>query len=176
MSAEQSVRAWLRDRGAERIEHPGGTLYAHLGRVHDRLGALGHEPPVQLAGLAHAVYGTDCFDRTLLAVADRAVLRELVGERAEALIYLYGAGDRSRTWRALPGTRQVWDRFTGGAHELAPEQTGPFTDLSIVNELDVAEQDATFVPRHGAYFRALFDSWAPLASPAVLADARRLLG
>ena len=176
MSAEQAVRAWLRERGAESIEHPGGTLYAHLGRVHDRLGTLGHDPQVQLAGLAHAVYGTDGFDLTLLAVAERAVLRELVGERAENLIYLYGACDRSRTWPALPDTRQVRDRFTGGSHALAPEQVRPFTDLSIVNELDVAEQDPTFVTRHGAYFGALFAAWAPLASPAVLAEARRILG
>jgi hypothetical protein len=70
----------------------------------------------------------------------------------------------------------VWDRFTGGSHALAPEQVRPFTDLSIVNELDVAEQDPTFVTRHGAYFRALFAGWAPLASPAVLAEARRILG
>jgi hypothetical protein len=176
MSAERTVRAWLRERGAESIEHPGGTLYAHLGRVHDRLGALGHDPQVQLAGLAHAVYGTDGFDRTLLDVADRAVLRELVGERAEALIHLYGACDRSRTWRALPDTLQVWDRFTGGAHVLTSEQGGPFTDLSVVNELDLAEQDSTFVARHGDYFRELFASWAPLASPAVLGEARRILG
>jgi hypothetical protein len=176
VSAEQTVKAWLRERGAERIAHPGGTLYAHLGRVHDRLGALGHDPQVQLAGLAHAVYGTDGFELTLLPTADRATLRELVGDRAEALIYLYGACDRSRTWRALPDTRQVWDRFTGGPRALAPEQVGPFTDLSIVNELDVAEQDATFVALHGDYFRSLFGSWAPLASPAVLAEARRVLG
>lgn len=174
MSTE-TVTAWLRERGTEAVDHPGGTLYAHLGRVHDRLGALGHDPHVQLAGLAHAVYGTDGFDLTLLDVADRAVLRDLVGERAEALIYLYGACDRSRTWAALPATRQVWDRFTGGPRSLAPDQVRPFIDLSIVNELDVAEQDPTFVPRHGDYFRALFDSWAPLASPAVLADARRVL-
>ncbi len=176
MSTEQAVRAWLRERGAESIAHPGGTLYAHLGRVHDRLGALGHDPPVQLAGLAHAVYGTDGFDLTLLAVADRAVLRELVGEHAENLIYLYGACDRSRTWPTLPDSHQVRDRFTGGSHTLAPEQVRPFTDLSIVNELDVAEQDPAFVTRHGAYFRALFAAWAPLASPAVLAEVRRLLG
>jgi len=109
-------------------------------------------------------------------VADRAPLRELVGDRAEALIYLYGACDRSRTWQALPASRQVWDRFTGEWRSLAPEQVRPFTDLSIVNELDVAEQDATFVPRYGDYFRDLFDSWAPLASPAALAEARRVLG
>ena len=40
----------------------------------------------------------------------------------------------------------------------------------------MAEQDQTFIARHGAYFRELFASWAPLASPAVLAEARRILG
>lgn len=175
MSAERTVRAWLREHGAETIDHPGGTLYAHLGRVHDRLGALGHDPQVQLAGLAHAAYGTDGFDLSLLPVTDRATLRGLTGESAEELIYLYGACDRSRTWPTLGATGRVADRFTGGTHTLSPEQAGPFTDLSIVNELDVAEQDPTFVARHGAYFRALFASWAPLASPAVLAEARRVL-
>ena len=92
------------------------------------------------------------------------------------MIYLYGACDRSRTWRTLPDTGQVRDRFTGGTLTLTPEQVRPFTDLSIVNELDVAEQDPGFVPRHGAYFRTLFASWTPLASPAVLAEAHRVLG
>src|SRR5688572_29589183 len=141
MSSEQAVRAWLRERGAETIEHPGGTLYAHLGRVHDRLGALGHGPDVRLAGLTHAAYGTDGFDRALLPLADRAVLRDLVGEPAEALVHLYGACDRTRTWKKLPATRRVMDRFTGHGYDLAPEQVRPFTDLTIVNELDVLERD-----------------------------------
>ena len=175
MSTEETVKAWLRQHGAETIEHPGGTLYAHLGRVHDRLGALGHGPQVRLAGLAHAAYGTDGFDLTLLDVTDRAPLRELVGERAEALIYLYAACDRSRTWKALPDTRQVWNRFTDRAETLAPDQIQPFTDLSIVNELDVAEQDPGIAQRYGAYFRTLFESWAPLASPPVVAQARLVL-
>ena len=175
MTTAQAARAWLRERGTEEVEHPGGTLYAHLGRVHDRLGALGHDPQVQLAGLTHAVYGTDGFGLTLLDPADRNTLRGLIGDRAEELVYLYGACDRSRTWPALPETGRVWDRFTGEPRDPAPELLRPFTDLSIVNELDVAEQDPAFVERHGDYFRALFTSWAPLASPAVLAEARRVL-
>jgi hypothetical protein len=166
----------LRERGAERIDHPGGTLYAHLARVHDRLGALGHGRDVQLAGLAHAAYGTDGFTRTLLPVGDRPVLRELVGPTAEQLIYRYGACDRSRTWQALAETRQVWDRFTGRAEQLAAAELRPFVDLSIVNELDVAEQDPEIRRRYGDYFRGLFASWAPLASPPVIADAERALG
>lgn len=176
MTAEPQVRAWLREHGAESVAHPGGTLYAHLGRVHDALAALGHDPHVPLAGLAHAVYGTDGFDLTLLATADRAVLRDLAGAPAEELVYLYGACDRARTWTALPQTRQVHDRFTGAVHTLTDAQVRPFTDLSIVNELDVAEQDPAFVVRHGTYFRTLFAAWQPLASPAVSARARHLLG
>jgi hypothetical protein len=176
MSTEQAVRAWLREHGAETVDHPGGTLYAHLGRVHDRLGALGHGPDVQLAGLAHAAYGTDGFDLALLPVAERAVLRDLVGERAEALIYLYGACDRSRSWRTLATTRQVWDRFTGVAEDLGQDQVRPFTDLTIVNELDVVERDPGIAERHGDQLRALFESWAPLASAPVLAESRRILG
>jgi uncharacterized protein DUF6817 len=175
MSAEQAVRAWLRDRGAETIDHPGGTLYAHLGRVHDRLGALGHDEPTRLAGLAHAAYGTDGFDVRLLESNDRPVLRDLVGERAEALIFLYGGCDRSRSWQSLPQTLQVWNRFTGEAQPLPLRDVQSFVDLSIINEVDVMEQDSSIGQRYGDYFRTLFDTWAPLASPEALAAARQAL-
>jgi hypothetical protein len=171
----EAVKAWLRDRGAESIDHPGGTLYTHLARVHDRLGVLGHGSDVQLAGLAHAAYGTDGFTRALLPVGERPVLRDLVGPTAEKLIYRYGACDRDRTWAALAETRQVWNRFTGHAEHPGAAELRPFVDLSIVNELDVAEHDAEVRRRYGGYFRDLFASWAPLASPPVVAEAERVL-
>lgn len=176
MSAEQDMRAWLRQRGAETIDHPGGTLYAHLSRVHDRLGRLGLGADVQLAGLAHAVYGTDGFDLVLLDPANRTTLRDLIGEPAERLVYLYGACDRSRTWRRLPDTGEVWNRFANEVESLDPMLLQPFVDLSVVNELDVVEQDPTVAEKHGAYFRSLFASWAPVASAQVTAEARRVLG
>ncbi|WFE43558.1 DUF6817 domain-containing protein [Verrucosispora sp. WMMD1129] len=176
MSVDSEVRHWLRQRGAETIPHPGGTLYAHLCRVHDRLGDLGCAVDAQLAGLAHAVYGTDGFDVTLLDWADRATLRNLIGDDAEALVYLYGACDRRRTWRQLAETGVVVNRFTSQTWHLEPEQRQPFVDLSIVNELDVVEQDAATADRYGEYFRSLFAAWAPIASPGVSGEARRLLG
>ncbi|OJF11529.1 DUF6817 domain-containing protein [Couchioplanes caeruleus] len=168
------VKFWLRERGTETIDHPGGTLYAHLGRVHDRLAGFGHGPDVCLAGLAHAVYGTDGFDLTLLDPGDRAPLRHLVGERAEALVYLYGACDRSRTWKVLPENRQVWNRWTGVAAPLPDDLATGFADLSIVNELDVAEHDASVAQKHGPYFRSVFTTWQGLASEPVLAEASRV--
>ena len=175
MGVAEDVRALLRQRGAETIEHPGGTLYAHLLRVHDRLAALGAADHVRLAGLAHAAYGTDGLDRPLVDRTERALLREVAGPDAERLVYRYGACHRARTWQALTETGRVWDRFTGEVETLTPAQAREFVDLSVVNELDVIEQQPSIAERHGRYFRQLFGSWAPLASPPVLAEARRLL-
>jgi hypothetical protein len=170
------VRQWLRERGADRIEHAGGSLFAHLCRVHDRLAGLGLDADVRLAGLTHAAYGTDGFRCFLLDVADRNELRGLIGPVAEEHVYRYGGCDRGRTWRALGETGQIWSRFTG--HMESPPVAGlrAFADLCIVNELDVAEHDPEIAEKYGDYFRGIFGSWAALASPAVMADARRVLG
>lgn len=167
--------AWLRKRGAETIGHPGGTLYAHLGRVHDRLVRLGLGTAVQLAGLTHAAYGTDGFDVALLDRAERLTLRGLVGEDAERLVYRYGACDRRRSWDQLAGTGRLVDRFTGAAEVLTGADLRSLVDLSVINELDVVENDPTAAGRFGAYLRELFAAWAPVASPQVNAEARRVL-
>ncbi|WDZ86712.1 DUF6817 domain-containing protein [Micromonospora cathayae] len=176
MSRLDDACRWLRERGAETVDHPGGTLYAHLLRVHDRLGAAGHDEAVRLAGLTHAAYGTDGFDLVLLDPADREPLRALVGVDAERLVHLYGACDRRRSWRNLAGTGQLVDRHTGRVETLAPGQLRPFVDLCVVNELDVMAYDPTVAQRYGDYFRTLFAAWSPVASPDVTAEARRLLG
>ena len=170
----ETARAFLRDHGAEGIAHPGGTLYAHLCRVEQRLASLGAREHVRLAGLTHATYGTDGFDRALLDRTDRETLRAVVGDEAEELVNLYGACDRDRTWPDLATTSTVYDRFTGAATVLGADRLVPFVDLSIVNELDVIEQNPALLAEHGDYFRGLFAGWASVTSPAVAADARRV--
>lgn len=175
MSFDSAARDFLRAHGAESIEHPGGTLYAHLCRVERRLADLGAGPELQLAGLTHAAYGTDGFTGGLLAWSDREALRSVVGAAAEALVYLYGACDRDRTWPALAGTATVHDRFTGQPHRLTASQLVPFVDLSVVNELDVIDHNPAMLEKHGAYFNDLFTRWAPITSPAVVDETRRVL-
>jgi hypothetical protein len=170
------VQRWLRARGADEIEHAGGSLYAHLHRVRDRLAGHGAVEDVQLAALTHAAYGTDGFPQSLLDVADRASLRALIGERAELLVYRYGGCDRGRTWRSLPAARIIWSRFDEHGAAPTPEELRAFVDLSIVNELDVYEQSAEIAAKAGDYFRSLFPTWTPLASPQVAEDARTVLG
>jgi len=50
-----------------------------------------------------------------------------------------------------------------------------FADLSLVNELDVAEHAPGFLDQHGTYFRRLTGAWSRTLSPSVVADARRVL-
>jgi hypothetical protein len=175
MNAVDAVTELLRARGAAEIEHPGGTLGAHLERVRLRLAGLGASTHLQLAGQAHAVYGTDGFDRALLSLDERPLLAGLVGADAERLVYRYGACDRRRTWATLAESRQVHDRFTGEVDVLTPAEARDFAELSLVNELDVAEHAPGFRDRHGSFFRRLAADWAPLLRPAVAADAGRVL-
>lgn len=170
------VRALLRQRCADTIVHPGGTLYTHLVRVHDRLTGHGLPEWVALAGLAHAAYGTDGFDTALLALDERPLLRAAAGDQAEQLVHRYAACLRKATWRPLAQTRQLHDRFAGTVHTLTAAELRPLVDLSIVNELDLCEQSPDVAARYGGYFREVFESWAELATPAVLADARAVLG
>jgi hypothetical protein len=170
------VQEWLRRRGAETIEHPGGTLYTHLCRVHDRLGNLGLGTDLQLAGLTHAAYGTDGFDVVLVDRADRSVLRDLIGEDAEVIVYLYGACDRGRTWPRLADTGEVCNRFTGEVETPDAARLRTFVDLTVANELDIVEQDRAVAETYGAYFRTLFTAWAPIASPQTMDDVQRIIG
>lgn len=172
---DEDVKALLRERGAQTIDHPGGTLYTHLVRVHDRLAAHGLPASTALAGLAHAAYGTDGFDTALLTLAERDLLRAAAGPDAELIVHRYAATLRKATWRPLAQTRQLHNRFDGTVQTLTAAELRPLVDLSIVNELDLCEQASDVAARYGDYFRTLFASWADLASPQVTADARAVL-
>ncbi|HWS36131.1 MAG TPA: hypothetical protein VN408_25770 [Actinoplanes sp.] len=169
-----NVREWLRERGTESVTHPGGTLYAHLCRVEERLAGIGHDAVVQAAGLTHAAYGTDGFDLALVFWQDRLTLTDLIGPDAEELVYLYGACDRKASWPDLAATHRVTDRFTGAVTRLADWQVTPFVDLSVVNELDVLAHDPSLLAAHREYFTGLFGVWEPVMSPAVATEVERL--
>ncbi|NEK87715.1 hypothetical protein GCU60_18410 [Blastococcus saxobsidens] len=176
MDPTDRLDALLRERGAADVAHPGGTLAGHLARVQGRLAGLGLPLDVQLAGRAHAVYGTQGFDVRLLADDERPLLAGIIGPAAEELVHRYGACDRQLTWPDLAGSRRVHDRHTGTAEELDDEQLRDFADLSLVNEIDVAEHAPGFLDENGAWFRRLTEQWAPVLSPVVLAEARRVFG
>lgn len=169
----------LRELGAARLDHPGGTLLAHLERVQRRLAHWGARPALQLAGLCHACYGTGGFTPVLLPPDRRPRLRELIGAEAEAVVHLYASCDRQATFAALTGPGQelcFHDRFTGAAWTPDPRQARDFAELTAANELDIACVDRAFRERSGPGLRDLFTRLGPLLSPAARDDCAAVLG
>ncbi len=175
-AAYDAVLTLLRERGADRVVHPGGTLLAHVERVAARLHRHGVDQVVRLAALAHAVYGTDGFDTRLLRDDERGSLTRAAGEEVERLVYVYAACDRKRTWPTLIDSSAVQDRWTGKTLHLDTVQLRRFVDLSIVNELDVCEQSTETKAKYGPALLRRFESWRTLGSEAVLQDAELTLG
>lgn len=178
----EAAEAFLRERGAAGIVHPGGTLYDHLRRVACVLADWGADSDVQLAGLCHATYGTDGFDTALLDTAlldtgARATLVGLIGPRAEALVYLYGGCDRDVVYPNLSGDGPVGfrDRFTGEVHAPSERDLRAFLEITVANELDVMHHNPGLAARYGPALYELFSRVRPrLSERAWQACADRL--
>jgi len=164
----RQIRDFLLDRGAGELAHPGGTLYEHLARVAELLAAWGADEDLQAAGLCHACYGTDGYPQPLLAPSERLVLADLIGIRAESLVYLYGSCDRDLVYPALGGAGPVSfrDRFTGQMHTPREADVRSFTELTAANELDIIRHNPAAAAQHGTVLRELFTRARPRLTEA----------
>jgi len=158
MAETSPIREFLLERGAGRLQHPGGTLYAHVSRVAALLVEWGAAEEVQIAGLCHACYGTDGYAPVLLSLAERPVLAELIGPPAESLVYLYASCDRSALYPALGAPEPVSfrDRFTGTTSTLSERDVRAFLELTVANELDVIRHSQAMAAEHGPALHRLF--------------------
>jgi hypothetical protein len=152
----ERASAMLLDFGAQGVEHPGGDLLDHLRRTERILESWRVTDEVRLAGLCHAVYGTDGFPHPLVSLEERDRVATTIGTAAEAAVYLYAACDRARTQSNLGTSPLVLvDRFTGGERPLDQEEARTFALVTIANELDVVRH-AGLPPEVLSAIRALF--------------------
>ncbi|MFF5482089.1 DUF6817 domain-containing protein [Streptomyces sp. NPDC012935] len=175
---QEAIEAFLLDRGAGGMPHPGGTLLEHLQRVRRLLAEWGADPEVQAAGLCHATYGTDGFAPALLPLTDRASLVALIGEKAEAWVYLYASCDRATVYPRLDGNAAVAfrDRFTGREYSPSPDDLRTFLEITAANELDVLTHNAELAEQHGPELYRFLKRTGPLLSPAAQDAVARQLG
>ncbi|MFC7259128.1 DUF6817 domain-containing protein [Streptomyces lutosisoli] len=177
-STAQSSKAiaLLRELGAADIEHPGGTLLAHLVRVRDRLARWEARPALQLAGLCHAFYGTDGFATALLPTDRRAELTAVIGPEAESLVHFYASCDRTASYPALADPSGAFhDRFTGTLSTPAVQQRRDFAELTAANELDLVDENPEWRKQWGADLLDLFTGFRPLLSAHAWRDCEDIL-
>ncbi|GLY90351.1 hypothetical protein Airi02_082800 [Actinoallomurus iriomotensis] len=155
----------LASRGAAEIAHPGGTLLAHLERVHALLAEWGARPALRLAGLCHAYYGTDGFATALGDPDHRDELTALIGEEAEGIVHFYAGCDRRFSHPGLADPAGPFrDRFTGAVLQPPLSLRRDFAELTAANELDVMRANPELHARYGAELLDLFTSWRALLS------------
>jgi hypothetical protein len=161
--------------GADAIEHPGGTLLAHLKRVRDLLESWSAHPALRLAGLCHACYGTDGFDTALLPLDRRAELASVIGVDAERLVYFYGSCDRNASYTGLTETDGiVVDRFFGNEFTPTRRQRRDFAELTAANEIDVLRHSPELRRKFGPELRTLLTRFRPLLSEPAWRECRSL--
>ena len=160
------IDVFLRAGGAGELRHPGGRLLDHLHRVRDLLADWGADVDVQVAGLCHAAYGTDGFDPSLLPLTERATLRALIGERAEALVYLYASCDRSVVYPRIGREDPVVFRDRFEVVDLTPDAADlrAFLEITVANELDAIGHSDALAARYGAGLYRLFTHAGTLLS------------
>jgi hypothetical protein len=176
-SNNQAVMDFLETAGARTIEHPGGTLLAHLGRTRDRLAAWGADDDVQLLGLAHAIYGTDGLALNLLGLGHGEELTALVGPVVEQQIYLYASCDRRATYPHLADrpTVSFQDRFTGQTRDLPATDLTGFAMLTAANELDVLLNSSEPIPGHREWLLRLVTKVRDLLTDRAWTDCTHAL-
>jgi uncharacterized protein (TIGR00369 family) len=166
----------LTARGTGEIAHPGGTLLAHLRRVHRLVEQWGARPAVRLAALCHAFYGTDGFATALGEVTRRDDLSAIIGEEAERLVYFYAACDRAFSYPRLTDADGGFkNRFTGTVWCPPPRLRRDFAEITVANELDIAIADPDFRARYGRELLDQFTPWQELLSDPAWQAVRRVL-
>jgi hypothetical protein len=167
----------LETHGAAELAHPGGTLLAHLIRTEALLQAWGAPPALRLAGLAHAVYGTDGFPEALVDHAERDRIVEVVGAEAEAIIHTYAGCDRGDLYPQLgvADPPLIRDRWSGSHSPLDGQPLRDFCELTFANELDLVADNPDIAAAYGPYLTGLFARCRPFVSEAAFAHFRHVL-
>ena len=130
--------SFLKELGADKVPHLANRfLLEHLIETYRILADWDHDSPVTLAGLMHSVYGTIAFQRACLAPSERQRLRAVIGERAERLVYLFGAMDRDLFLDHL-GSNRIVSRFGDGEIAVSDAETRIMCEILFANDLDLA--------------------------------------
>ena len=123
MRSTKELHDALIEMGADKRKHNRvQSLYDHLVNVSLLLKKEGNEEYVCVAGLFHSVYGTQYWEHVLHA--DREKIRELIGDKAERLVWLFENLDREKWWE-----------FYG--HDKKPNRKGELIDVSLQEEADL---------------------------------------
>lgn len=177
MRVRNNALRHLQALGADEFVHVNGSLAQHLRGTELLLTRWGGREALCLAGLYHAVYGTDRITGYLADVGQRKAIADVIGAEAEGLAYLYGACARETFHRRIgtPGQWSFANRYTDSEYRITQSQLRDLCEMTVANEVDLALGNARFRTRYGSELMDFFERMRGLASEAALDAARDTL-
>jgi hypothetical protein len=153
--------------GAGDLPHLNGSLITHLQATESILKSWGASQVLTTAGLFHAVYGTGNANNSMVALSQRTKIADVIGEQAEALVYLYCSCDRDYVFPQFGKSNPIHfkDRFDGSSFALLSEQAKLFCELTAANELELVYTSEQFKKNRGAELLELFRGMDSYLSP-----------
>ena len=129
--------ALLEELDAHVTSHSRRTLLDHLKGTHDLLQKWGNPPDVCVAGLFHSIYGTYVFDKRSADMSMRARIRDVIGEDAEWLVYVFCVTDRRCFYDHLDESRfNVRDIVHDRDLELDRDTLTALIEIEVANVVD----------------------------------------
>jgi hypothetical protein len=141
MMDEQLERClhFLRAANTELMPHTQRGLFDHLLGTRQLLVDWGLRLEVCDAGLFHSVYGTEYYQPAAIALSMRAEVRQLIGDEAELLAWLFCTMRRATLFDQNPGRngeRIVQHRRTGEWIPLTDTQFEDLVAMAFANSLE----------------------------------------
>ncbi len=129
---------FLRCRGTADLAHSGHTFMDHLLGTRALLVHWEAGPEICDAGLFHAVYGTEFFGKVIVDQSDRVIVRDLIGEKAERLAWLFCCMQRERfVLEASHGAPDhIFNHATGEPAPITPDEVSALANLVVANSLE----------------------------------------
>ncbi len=102
---------------------------------------------------------------------------DIVGEEEEAIVYLYCSCDRDTFWPQIgvADSPMFIDRFNNQLFYLTEGELRDSRELTVANELEIAENNPYFIDKYGHSLSELFVRMEPYISDCASDSAKELL-
>ncbi|MGQ3890310.1 DUF6817 domain-containing protein [Legionella sp. CNM-1927-20] len=160
------------------IDHINGSLIDHLKGTYLLLKSWEANEELYIAGLYHALYGTSGFNNHLISHNDRTEAKAILGEKSEQIVYTYCACERDFFWPQIGANADpiFLNRFINKQYSLTFEELQQFCELTVANELEIAQSNSDFVKKNGFSLRNLFNRMSPYISLYAISYKEKILG
>lgn len=150
----KQMTGFIRDIGADAVNHSEKTYLAHAVGVYNDMRRWGGDEDWCRAAMFHSIYGTELFQGFTLPLERRAEVQDLIGERAEKYAYWNCAMQRAEFDRSIfqtEGPYYLHDRFTGTKVELSEDEFNTLCRMHLCDWIEQVDRSNNWDYRRAAY-------------------------